>query len=142
MEEEAYQNNEIETIDPAVRAEEELEHQNRFRETMNYVLPKKFKSLRCCKICGLIKDEEDFISEGCDNCKEYFENYSEDLFTAKFTGMMSLLRPDRSYIAKCLGLKTNCCVGLYAVSCSESITVSQMDICKQNDLIPMCDRLL
>ena len=88
---------------------EKQEH-DKFRETMRYVIPDDFKKLKCCKICGLIKDEDQFFKEGCDNCVEIFGK-DEELFTKQYTGIMSLLRPDRSYIARYYGLKSNHVVG-------------------------------
>ena len=35
------------------------------------VVPNAYKRLRACKRCRLIKAEDQFLKEGCENCPEY-----------------------------------------------------------------------
>ena len=124
-------------LDPVL----ELEEQKKYRESMEEIIPETMKSLRCCKICGLIKDEHQFLKDGCENCIELFGK-DESLFTAQFTGIMSLLRPDRSYLARCFGMKKDYHVGLYAVSCSEMLEDKYIRIARRNGIMPLIARSL
>ena len=128
-------------IDKDQLVKHELEEQMRFRESMEEVIPKTFKSLRCCKICGLIKDEQQFLANGCENCVEDFGKEMK-LFSAQFSGMLSLLRPDRSYIAQCLNMKNNYHVGLYAVSCNDMLDDEDRNKCTRLGIQPIVDRLI
>ena len=39
------------------------------------VIPNQYKKLRACKSCLLIKSEDQFLSDGCENCPLY--DYSD-----------------------------------------------------------------
>ncbi|BFU20733.1 transcription initiation protein SPT4, putative [Entamoeba histolytica HM-3:IMSS] len=123
--------------DPLVN--DDLIEQRRYRESMDPVIPSNFNTLRCCKICGLIKSQEQFQRDGCDNCKRYFDNW-EDYVSSNFTGMLSLLRPDRSFIGKVLGMKDTYVCGLYAASCEDSVSPEIESTATVNDIQVFCLR--
>jgi transcription elongation factor SPT4 len=72
---------------------------------MSAPIPSTLRDLRACKICCLIKTYDQFIRGGCDNC-DYFlhmKNNADKVFdctSANFDGMISLMDPTDSWVAK------------------------------------------
>jgi transcription elongation factor SPT4 len=73
------------------------------------VIPKDLKRLRCCLRCHLIKNIDQFVTGGCENCPELsgmkgsHEKVSETT-TDKYYGFISLLETDtnKSWVARYL----------------------------------------
>ncbi|ELP92158.1 transcription elongation factor SPT4, putative [Entamoeba invadens IP1] len=116
---------------------QELEEQERFRDAMDPIIPDNFDKLRCCKICGLIKSEGQFESHKCENCRRMME-YDKDFYSAKFSGMTALLRPDRSYISKVKGMREDYVVGLYATSCEGTVPPEIERLAAENGVQILC----
>ena len=71
-----------------------------------YSYPKSLKKLRACTQCRLIKTEEQFLSEGCENCK-IDEKEISTYITPHFKGMIAITYPEESWCAKWLGKSNN-----------------------------------
>lgn len=73
------------------------------------VIPRDLKRLRCCLRCHLIKNTDQFVSDGCENCPELsgmkgsHEKVGETT-TDKHYGFISLLETDtnKSWVARYL----------------------------------------
>ncbi|CAI2386144.1 unnamed protein product [Moneuplotes crassus] len=61
--------------------------------------PSSMRKLRACLICSLIKTEEQFYQEGCDNCATAFDGVDGGT-TPNFSGMISMMDPDSSWVAR------------------------------------------
>ncbi|MCQ2821046.1 MAG: hypothetical protein MJ252_27625 [archaeon] len=59
--------------------------------------------LRACTGCRLIKSEEQFLKEGCNNCG-YTPEEMKEYMTADFMGIMAITNPKKSWCAKYLKL--------------------------------------
>ena len=67
----------------------------------DYTLPSSLKKLRACLKCKLVKTENQFLKNGCDNCAINMENGGfEEYTTGNFSGLISLLEPSHSWVAK------------------------------------------
>lgn len=64
-----------------------------------YSAPSSLKKLRACLSCHLIKTEEQFLKEGCENCKNFF---NKNEITQHFKGMIAITNPRYSWCAKWL----------------------------------------
>ncbi|XP_056637200.1 transcription elongation factor SPT4 [Diorhabda carinulata] len=85
-------------------------------------VPKNLKGLRACLVCSLIKSADQFEDEGCDNCDEFLriKHNTENLYdctSTNFDGMISLMSPDDSWVAKWQRIN-RFCPGVYAISVS------------------------
>lgn len=74
--------------------------------------PDSVKRLRACKRCKLIKTEEQFVQYACDNCpqpdkagKGYRAEWMESNTTDDYDGMVSMMQPDSSWVARWLSMK-------------------------------------
>lgn len=82
-------------------------------------VPKDKKNLRACLLCSLIKSSAQFKKYGCENCDEILrlkgnaERINECTSTV-FDGMVALLKPDQSWVAKWQRLREYV-PGLYAL---------------------------
>ena len=72
---------------------------------MNYSYPTSLKKLRACLKCHLVKTEEQFNKEGCDNCGTS-PNEAMDNITPHFKGIIAITNPQYSWAAKWLNKST------------------------------------
>ena len=65
-----------------------------------------FKNLRACLTCKLVKTENQFCMNGCENCQVNIDTDTDlqNYTTNNFAGMISLMDPDNSWVAKWQGL--------------------------------------
>mmetsp|Transcript_9374 Transcript_9374/g.13959 ORF Transcript_9374/g.13959 Transcript_9374/m.13959 type:complete len:106 (+) Transcript_9374:2050-2367(+) len=68
------------------------------------VAPTAYTKLRACLRCNLIKTEDQWLKEGCDNCKNLeITNDTErmiDCTSSRFEGIISLMSPQPSWVGK------------------------------------------
>ena len=66
--------------------------------------PAGYTKLRACLKCRLIKTEDQWMKEGCDNCEGLdIKNDIDRMInctSARFEGMISLINPSQSWVAK------------------------------------------
>ena len=77
----------------------------------NRYVPNDMKKLSCCPTCRLILDQQQWISVykmTCPNCK------TTDIEPRDFQGMISLIMPDNSWVAKWNGIDENM-PGVYVI---------------------------
>jgi len=68
-----------------------------------YSYPRSLKKLRACFSCHLIKTEEQFIDEGCENCGgKWNKTEAIQRVTSNFKGMIAITNPKFSWCAKWL----------------------------------------
>ena len=65
----------------------------------NYSRPDSLKKLRACINCHLVKTEEQFIKDGCENCKNKQSETMSNL-TQHFKGVIAITNPRYSWCAK------------------------------------------
>ncbi|KAH8041664.1 hypothetical protein HPB51_017466 [Rhipicephalus microplus] len=68
-------------------------------------IPKDLRNLRACLLCSMIKTFEQFEFDGCDNCDEYLHMKNNrdmvyDCTSSNFDGMIALMNPEDSWVAK------------------------------------------
>jgi transcription elongation factor SPT4 len=87
--------------------------------------PTELKDLRACMLCSLVLTKEQFLSTGCLNCQKYFKskNYSNVNFvnectSSTFEGLIAMMEPSASWVAKWQILDGNFTPGCYAISVS------------------------
>ncbi|CAH1111226.1 unnamed protein product [Psylliodes chrysocephalus] len=85
-------------------------------------VPKDLRGLRACLVCSLIKSFDQFENEGCDNCDEFLrmKNNHDNVYdctSSNFDGMISLMIPEDSWVAKWQRIN-RFCRGVYAISVS------------------------
>ncbi|KAK8818731.1 hypothetical protein WA538_004037, partial [Blastocystis sp. DL] len=83
-------------------------------------IPRNLNALRACKLCKLIKNYDEFLHNGCENCDEILHMAGDDervrqMTTPYFDGMVSILDRDRSWVASWLQ-KKDCIPGIYAIN--------------------------
>eukprot|EP01120_Amphizonella_sp_Union-15-10_P017492 TRINITY_DN9727_c0_g1_i1.p1 TRINITY_DN9727_c0_g1~~TRINITY_DN9727_c0_g1_i1.p1 ORF type:complete len:127 (+),score=24.63 TRINITY_DN9727_c0_g1_i1:85-465(+) len=70
------------------------------------VVPASLKAseLRACLVCGLLKTFKQFEEDGCENCRflklETDEDLVEKCTTSNFNGIISMMRPEKSWVAR------------------------------------------
>ena len=70
---------------------------------MNHSFPTTLKKLRACLRCHLVKTEEQFQHDGCDNCMNYFnKNEIMSNITPHFKGLIAISNPKHSWCARWL----------------------------------------
>ena len=68
-----------------------------------YSYPRSLKKLRACFSCHLIKTEEQFIEEGCENCGgKWNKTEAIQRITSNFKGMIAITNPKFSWCGKWL----------------------------------------
>ena len=74
---------------------------NKGKELVN-TTPNDLKRLRACIHCHLIKTEEQFKETGCENCNISMldQDTMFDNTSANFEGMISLVDPQHSWVAR------------------------------------------
>lgn len=73
----------------------------------NISTPNSLKKLRACTQCHLVKPEDQFIKEGCDNCKSIKLTEISDFITPHFKGIIAITNPKYSWAAKWLKKRKN-----------------------------------
>ena len=60
------------------------------------VIPNSYKKLRACRACRLIKSEEQFMNDGCENCPntDYLDHDS------LHQGMIAMMQAKESWVAR------------------------------------------
>ena len=66
---------------------------------MSYSFPKAMKKLRACMRCHLVKTEDQFQQEGCDNCRGNKNEIMSNI-TQHFKGVIAITNPRHSWCAK------------------------------------------
>ena len=80
--------------------------------------PKSLRDMVACRRCYLVKSFEQFLDDGCENCqflkmKDKPER-CEECTTKSYQGLVAMMRPKTSWVAKWQGLH-NFCSGAYAM---------------------------
>ncbi|KAL6059984.1 transcription elongation factor spt4 [Balamuthia mandrillaris] len=78
-------------------------------EPLQSIVPAETKQLRACLFCSLVKTWAQFEFNGCENCpflemEEDPENIG-DCTSSNFDGMVAMMKPDESWVAKWQGLR-------------------------------------
>ena len=93
------------------------------------VIPNTYKKLRACKTCRLIKSDDQFLKDGCDNCPDYdygdFDSLQEHT-TGNFSGTIAMMMAKESWVARWNKLGSGI-PGVYAVQVNEEITLMADD---------------
>jgi transcription elongation factor SPT4 len=63
------------------------------------------RKLRACMLCSLVKSADEFVDSGCENCDEVLnfkgdKERSLECTSANFEGIMALLKPEKSWVAR------------------------------------------
>jgi len=97
-------------------------------------VPNNKKRLRACLGCKLIKQEEQFSSNGCDNCLTDLRDPDtlRDNTTTNFSGMISLLDSEISWVAKYTHLNGKM-RGLYAIDAEHEWAMNAEEDEQQQD---------
>ncbi|KAL3073279.1 hypothetical protein niasHS_014119 [Heterodera schachtii] len=88
-------------------------------------VPADLRNLRACLVCSLVKSEDQFMADGCDNC-ERFLNIKGDIdkcyecTSANFDGIIAVCEPNDSWVCKWQKINRKC-PGIYAVSVSGNL---------------------
>ena len=73
-----------------------------------FIAPSSNKNLRACLRCSLVKTEQQFLANGCENCPglqlQGSKSRIEEKTTILFSGVISIMYPDYSWVAKWMGL--------------------------------------
>jgi len=88
-------------------------------------IPKDLRNLRACLLCSMVKSFDQFEADGCENCERYLSMKQDrdkvyDCTSANFDGIMALMNPTDSWVAKWQKLHRKA-KGIYAVSVSGSL---------------------
>jgi transcription elongation factor SPT4 len=101
------------------REEEEGALPQQVEELAHASVPTNLRTVRACKRCGLIKTQEQFYDEGCENC--LFLNMEGDsgrvnsCTTAFFEGQAAIMDPRESWAARWIRVD-NFLPGVYAIT--------------------------
>jgi transcription elongation factor SPT4 len=75
-------------------------------------VPARMKGLRACVTCRLVKNEAQFLDDGCENCGEIERIHSETSPT--FHGLVAVMNPSTSWVAK-WRRQDKAAAGMYAI---------------------------
>eukprot|EP00048_Salpingoeca_helianthica_P018122 m.240834 g.240834 ORF g.240834 m.240834 type:complete len:109 (-) comp23705_c0_seq1:25-351(-) len=94
-------------------------------------VPSAKRHQRACVECKLVKTEEQFLKDGCENCEPRLRLAGSDDRVAKFTtknffGMIALMDPAKSWVGRWQGINT-CVPGVYAMSVNGRRPAAQED---------------
>jgi transcription elongation factor SPT4 len=99
--------------------EEEDEVPQQVAELAQAVVPSNLRGIRACKRCGLLKTQEQFYEDGCENCP--FLDLQDDMervngcTTAFFEGQAAVMDPRESWAAKWIRVDAYL-PGVYAIA--------------------------
>jgi transcription elongation factor SPT4 len=88
-------------------------------ELANASVPNNLKTIRACKRCGLLKSQEQFYEDGCENC--VFLGMADNMervnrcTTAFYDGHVAVTDPTESWAAKWIRVD-NFLPGVYAIT--------------------------
>ena len=97
-----------------------------------YVVLDGLKKLRACFVCHLIKTENQFRKEGCDNCL-YFKHINHsypDYTSPNFEGLVSVIDPEISWVARHLNVH-RLLPGTYCLRIKDEITGDILETLKE-----------
>eukprot|EP00904_Undaria_pinnatifida_P003551 jgi/Undpi1/13197/HiC_scaffold_8.g02859.m1 len=81
-------------------------------------IPTGTKGLRACKRCSLVKGNDQFVNNGCENCQflqmESDQARVQDCTTTYFTGLIAMIDPETSWVGKWQRI-SGCRPGMYAI---------------------------
>ncbi|GMR54976.1 hypothetical protein PMAYCL1PPCAC_25171, partial [Pristionchus mayeri] len=89
-------------------------------------IPQNLRNLRACLLCSLIKSEEQFEADGCDNCERALQMKGdpekvEECTSQNFDGMIAAMSPEDSWVCKWQRILRKA-RGMYAISVSGSLS--------------------
>jgi transcription elongation factor SPT4 len=93
--------------------------QQEVADLANAGVPSNLKTVRACKRCGLLKSQEQFYDDGCENCP--FLDMADNMervnscTTAFFEGHAAVMDPRQSWAAKWIRVD-NYFPGVYAIT--------------------------
>ncbi|ORX44190.1 hypothetical protein PIROE2DRAFT_37838 [Piromyces sp. E2] len=69
------------------------------------IVPVEKRKLRACLLCGLIKTQNQFRANGCDNCDDvlHLKGHSARVLectSPNFSGCIAMMQPERSWVAR------------------------------------------
>eukprot|EP00049_Salpingoeca_infusionum_P000712 m.41856 g.41856 ORF g.41856 m.41856 type:complete len:129 (+) comp10619_c0_seq3:43-429(+) len=69
------------------------------------ICPSSSHDVVACLMCSLLKTRDQFYDDGCDNCEEFLHIQNNrdnlhDFTTANYYGVVSLMQPKESWVAK------------------------------------------
>ncbi|CAI8018460.1 Transcription elongation factor SPT4 [Geodia barretti] len=68
-------------------------------------VPKDLRGLRACKLCSMVKSQDQFYYNGCDNCERFLKmkgnrEMIQDCTSSNFDGVISVMIPQESWVSK------------------------------------------
>lgn len=104
-------------------------------------LPKEYgKNLRACWCCSLVKTQDQFSYDGCDNCP--FLKMEEDVDNVRectspnFNGLAAVVEPTTSWAAKWQHI-TKKAAGVYALNIQGDMPLAVIDMAEQAGVQPV-----
>ncbi|KAJ1422375.1 putative transcription protein [Ochromonadaceae sp. CCMP2298] len=100
-------------------------------------MPDKFKDLRACLRCSLIKTFEQFVDRGCENC-DFLEMEGNTMrvhqcTSACFEGLIALVEPRGSWVGKWQQI-SQYQPGMYAIDMAGELPPDAVEICEDRRL--------
>eukprot|EP01039_Chlorochromonas_danica_P003083 gene3083-3371_t len=100
-------------------------------------IPDEFKALRACLRCGLVKTLTQFHENGCENCiflqLEGNTPRIHECTTAYFEGMVAMIDPEKSWVAKWQRIATYY-PGMYAIDVVGELPDDVLEYCEEHAL--------
>ncbi|XP_064389981.1 transcription elongation factor SPT4-like [Halichondria panicea] len=95
-------------------------------------VPKDMRGLRACKMCSMVKTFDQFLFGGCDNCDRYLRMKGNrdrvtEVTSSNFDGLVAMMSPADSWVAKWQRLSNKYVPGCYAVSVTGELPQDIMD---------------
>lgn len=92
-------------------------------------------------VCGLVQSFDAFLGEGCQNCESFLalrgsEERVLDSTSSTFSGLIGLVQPAGSWVARWQGIGKGKGRGLYAVRVMGRLTDDIQDICGARGIKP------
>lgn len=99
------------------------------------------RKLRACMVCGLVQSFDAFLGEGCPNCEPFLalrgsEERVLDSTSSTFSGLIGLVQPAGSWVARWQGIGETKEKGLYAVRVVGRLMDDVQDICEARGIKP------